>query len=306
LSNKNIPVKKQMQTNINQEQYQNLEIDSTGSIYSQSYDNLPLSNQFLEIKFINFSQKTNAGKTTTVKISNEKKSKLNELSFKYSDFVLVLLLSLFALIAFVRLSGKNYFNRLLMSIQNYSYSVSFFREKNLAYVLYNNILIFVFFVSCGILSTMIAAHYGISIPNMDKFLQLLIFTIIIAFLVFLNRFMARVSGIIFGYYKITAEYLFYYANWLRIVGVLLLILCLILSFVNPNYQNIFIYLTFFVLVITYLVKSLRIFIIFFTNRLSLYYLILYFCALEIIPFILLLKLIVLIIQNKYSFSGILV
>jgi hypothetical protein len=35
-------------------------------------------------------------------------------------------------------------------------------------------------------------------------------------------------------------------------------------------------------------------------------LILYFCALEIIPFILLLKLIVLIIQNNYSFSGILV
>jgi hypothetical protein len=295
-----------MQTNINQDQYQNYEIDSTGSIYCQSYDNLPLNNQFLEIKFINYSQKTNTGKTTTEKISSEKKSRLNELSFKYSDFILLLLLSLFALIGFVRLSGKNYFNRLLMSIQNYSYSVSFFREKNLAYVLYNNILIFVFLISCGILSTMIAEHYGISVPHMDKFLQLLIFTIVIAFLVFLNRFLARVCGIIFGYYKITAEYLFYYANWLRIVGVLLLILCLILSFVTANYQNIFIYLTFFVLGITYLVKSLRIFIIFFTNRLSLYYLILYFCALEIIPFILLLKLIVLIIQNNYSFSGILV
>jgi hypothetical protein len=288
-----------MQTGLNQIQNQGEVVDSIGSIYHISSANNPLDTQFLQLKYINYSQKVEPVKASESGSQNQSNGTF--LSFAYSDFLLISLILLFGLVVFVKIQGKNYMNRILMSVQNYSYSISFFKEKNLAYVLYNNIMTFVFYISSGLLASIIAKYYGIDIPDNDKILEFVIITAIVTGFIVLNRFITRLCGIAFGFYRLAGEYLFYYANLLRLVGILFMVLVLVLSFISLKNQTFFIYFSFFIIGIVCLVKSLRIFVIFLSNRLSLYYLILYFCALEIIPVILLIKLINLVIKNNYSF-----
>jgi len=284
-----------MQLNSNSTFLLNDNIDSIGSIYCQPFNNQLLDTQILKIGYINYSQK----KLNTQVSEKEKVSKNFALKFEYTDFVFIILLLMLGLLAYVKLSGKNYFNRLFMSITNYSYSVSFFKEKNLAFALYHYILMFIFYISTGLLVSIIADYYGYHIPHTNKQTQLLILILVCAFILIINRLSTRLSGWVFGFNKLSLEYLFYYGNLLKIFGLLMMILSLVLFFLDRNHQTILIYFSFFVGSIIYLVKSFRIFVIFFSNGLSLYYLILYFCALEIIPIILLVKFFTVLINKGF-------
>lgn len=287
-----------MQQNYQQIKNQDNPIDSSGVFYSQHNENLPLEKNFLKIEYINFSQ----NQTDTVKYYDKEKiaqksGKSLSFTLQYTDFVLIVLIGLFSLLAYIRLSGRNYFNRLIMSVRNYTYSVSFYREKNLALVLYKNLLSFIFYASTGLLASVIVEYFNLPVFNQDKILQFLILTGIIFILVILNRLLVRLGGFVFAKNRIASEYLFYYGNLLRLVGIVFLILNIGLFFINQKSEFIFIYIALFVALITYLVKVIRILIIFFNNRFSLYYLILYFCALEIIPVVLLIKLFLFYMQN---------
>jgi hypothetical protein len=287
-----------MQQNYQQIRNQDNPIDSSGVVYSQHNENLPLEKNFLKIEYINYSQ----NQTDTIKYYDkdkiaQKSGKSLSFTLQYTDFVLIVLIVLFSLLAYIRLSGRNYFNRLIMSVRNYTYSVSFYREKNLALVLYKNLLSFIFYASTGLLASVIVEYFNLPVFNQDKILQFLILTGIIFILVILNRLLVRLGGFVFAKNRIASEYLFYYGNLLRLVGIVFLILNIGLFFINQKSEFIFIYIALFVALIAYLVKVIRILIIFFNNRFSLYYLILYFCALEIIPVVLLIKLFLFYLQN---------
>jgi len=288
-------------------QTEDIQPDSSGLMYNQSYHNLPLADYFIDIQYIHHSTPTKHLNNQTSHVQSTVSDLSGDnLSFNYSDFVLFLLILMFSIIAYVRISGKNYFNRLLMSLQNYSYSLSFFREKNLAYILYNNLLIIVFYLSSSLLGSIFADYFHLALPFQNKYLQLLFILFSIGSLIFLNRIAIRISGLIFGQYKLAAEYLFYYSNLLKALGVIFLFLLVALYFMNKNSFIIFIFIGLFVSIVVYLVKVIRVLIIFFNNRFSLYYLILYFCALEIIPAVLIIKLFRHILQNGADFWSTLV
>jgi hypothetical protein len=275
-------------------------IDSTGSIYCQSSENQLVDTKILNFGFINYAGE---GKDSLVQSSKATGEDFNYkklyLSFEYSDLVFIILLFLLSLVAYVKFAGKNFLNRLLISIQNYSYSVSFFREKNLAYVFYHNILLFIFYICTGLFASIVLQYYGYSIPHTDKFVQMIILIGVCSIFLLTSLFVIWLSALIFGFSKISSEYLFYYQNLLKVLGIALLLFCLILFFLVRKQQTTLIYFSFFIVAIVYLVKTFRIFVIFFKNKLSLYYLILYFCALEIIPIILLVK-----IFNLLIYKGI--
>jgi hypothetical protein len=279
-------------------QNQDNQIDSSGVAYSHHYTNLPLSKQFLKIEYINHAQRVTESSHSGTSINDgNKKEKSSAFSLEYSDFVLILLIGLFSLLAYIRLTGKNYFNRLLMSARNYTYSISFYRERNLAFVLYKNLLLIVFYLSAGLLGSVIVEYFKLPVFHSDRIVQFLLLTCLILVLVLINRFFIRISGFIFAKNRIASEYLFYYGNLLRLVGIGLLILNVGLFFINKEAEFVFIYIALFIGFITYFIKVVRILIIFFNNRFSLYYLILYFCALEIIPVVLLIKLFLFYINN---------
>jgi len=273
-------------------------IDSSGLSYSSYPINLSLKKDFLQVEFINHSLPKSADTSSTSDRKNSVKGeKSTTFSFEYSDFVLILLLGLFTLLAYIRLTGRNYFNRLIMSVRNYTYSVSFYREKNLAFVLYKNMLILVFYISSGLLASVMLKYFNLPAFHPDPIVQMLILSGIIALLILLNRLLVRISGFLFVKNRLASEYLFYYGNLLRVSGLGFLLINVGLFFINKEAEFVFIYLALFIGFITYFVKLIRILIIFFNNRFSLYYLILYFCALEIIPVVLLIKLFLFYMQN---------
>lgn len=285
------------------------DVDSSSYVFVHAKDPVPLTNYFLHFKYINSLQETNnngqSGHLFT-EVNDHKPAAKVPISFKYADAVLLMLIALFALIAYVKISGKNYLNRIITSVGNYSYSNSFFKEKNLAYTLNNNILNFIFFISAAMMIKLLIDSFDFPMPIPGKWAQLLIYLISIVSLVVVYKFVYRLLGLFIGNYRIAAEFLFFFSNLLKMLGIVYVIILFGSHFTHGAVKQAFLYTTILATLIVYFIKVYRILVIFLKNRFPLYYMILYFCALEIIPVVLIIKILWLLGHENYAIFNVLV
>jgi hypothetical protein len=284
--------------------HQNPDLDSTTYIYHFAGQDIPLADFFLNFRQLSSNNNLETSKNSTnhkVKSSVDNSEGNHVFSFQYTDFVLVVLIFLFSILAYIRFYGKNYYSRVSTSIFNYSYSTSFFKEKNLAFILNNNLLLFVFYISSAMLVGQIEDYFSLVGPHIGKWIQFFANLCIILVLIVSYKIAYRICGMLFNQYRTVSDYLFYFGNLLKITGIFYLIMLVGAFFSNESWKFIFIYLTIFVTILVGLIKIWRLLSILFSNRFSLYYLILYFCALEIVPVMLLFKILISISRNNLLF-----
>ncbi len=288
---------------------QNLNVDSTSYIYHAANQDVPLGDFFLNFQYLTSDViKQNTKQTSTTHLNKNQESIIGQskFSFQYSDFVLIVIIFLFSMVAYIRFYGKNYLNKVTTSIFNYSYSSSFFKEKNLAFVLNNNLLLIVFYISSAMMIGVVTDYFGFTSLSEGKWSQFFINLSLLLLLIVFYKLIYRLFGALFGQYRMVSDYLFYFGHLLKMAGIFYLIMLLGAFFSTDSWKFIFIYLTIFITVFAYFIKITRLLSILFKNRFSLYYLILYFCALEIVPVMLLVKILILISRNNSSFFNILV
>ncbi len=213
------------------------------------------------------------------------------LQFQFTDFLFLLLILLSASISFVKISGKKYYDRILMSITNFSYSNSFFKEKNLAYNIYNVLLTGVFIISFSILLLVLSDYYNLKAIYDSSRMQFLFYFVIACMFIIFHNLVYYTLGLLSDNIIIYKKYKFFFFNLLRVLGSILVFLLFGAVFAENTVQSIFITILFIVMFAAYVLRFYRIILIFFENQFSLYYMILYFCALEIIPILLIYKII---------------
>lgn len=87
-------------------------------------------------------------------------------------------------------------------------------------------------------------------------------------------------------YKIASES---YFNVLSYLSIILYPLLVILIYAPASWYNFFFYLSFFIIVLSFVLIVIKIFQIFFRNLVSVFYILLYLCTLEILPLFILYK-----------------
>ncbi|MCF6241445.1 MAG: DUF4271 domain-containing protein [Bacteroidales bacterium] len=260
--------------------------DATSYYFVQTKKTAPLKDYFLNPQY--FSEQ-NQISTTELKSDSLNSEFPEKFTFKQSDVLLLVLLFLASLIAFVRFSTHNYIKQITASVFSFAYSRTLFNERSKLLFVKDFILQFVFFISAGIL----AIHFSLYFHWLDEneiTLKLYIwYPLIIFFIIFIYRVFIRILGELTYTSVIVSEYLYYFGNSLKFLGIFNVIVLFALLFGVASAQIYMIYLSFFVYISLYLIRLYKIFFDFLANRFSLFYFILYFCALEIVPIIMLIK-----------------
>ncbi len=243
-------------------------------MFLKEVNNLNINNLLTEIKAEN---------------SSPQKSADTLVQFEFKDGIFFILLALIVMIAYVKISGKNYLQRIFTSITNFSYSNSFFKEKNLAHGLYNIILIFVFSSVISIFMSVVSDYYHFSFLQEQKWIRLLFYFVLSLSLLFIHTVLYLILGFVTQTSIISYKYLFFLFNLLRVLAVVNVFVLFGSVFASGTWQTIFIWTSFISFILALFVRLFRILLIFFKNRFSLYYMILYFCSLEIVPILLFIK-----------------
>jgi hypothetical protein len=117
---------------------------------------------------------------------------------------------------------------------------------------------------------------------------ILLFTII-AGAVILRHLLCVITGNISGEKEIFREYLFWIYQGYRLTGIFLLLISILILYTFFIPADTLFYCGFSLLILVYIIRVFRLFLIFINRHVSIFYLILYLCALEILPVAILIK-----------------
>ncbi len=261
------------------------DFDATSYYYSNNTQEVPIAPYFLNPKLFSVNKLSKQDINTVS--SNDKSA--NNFSFKQSDILLFLLLFLASLLAYIRINTNYYIRQISVSVFSFAYSRTLFNERTKLFLFYDVLLLLVNFFTSGILIQMLLSYFGYKNSAIPDFLSIIYTALLVIILFSIYQILVRFIGMLSNNANIISEYLFYFNNSLKFLGIFNLIVVFILLYTTENLRILVIYFIFFVYISVYFIRIYKIFLDFLRNRFSLFYFILYFCALEIIPIMILLK-----------------
>ncbi len=204
---------------------------------------------------------------------------------------LTLLLMLF-LIAILRVFYQKKFTLFVNAFVSKRFSNQIIRDENALTQSTSVVLTVVFFISLSLFFYLVTNHFHHNLMGFNGFQKFSVILIACFGFYFLKLLLNKLGGYIFKVYKETDEYIFNQFIVLQILGLLLTICCILLNYSVQIEKEVIIYLGFSALIIGFAIRMIKSVGIANMNTYSPVYIFLYLCTLEILPLIIIIKLII--------------
>jgi len=205
------------------------------------------------------------------------------------DWLIPVLIILVAYTGLLRMLSGKYISNLFKSVFNTQNAENLYNTVNMRNSLPAFGLDVLFHLSISTFAYEALTSVGFN-PGLNGLLILLATIIGFSILFALKKGVYRFLSYIFGTGEQTGEFLFYVSLYNRILGMLLLPLVISIPFVSSNLTMVLIQCGLVMVVATYLLQMTRGAKIILRNPVSIFYMFLYLCALEILPLVVIYKL----------------
>ena len=207
-----------------------------------------------------------------------------------NDWFAFVFLGSLVLLAIVRSSFGNYLLNLFQSMINYSTASRMFRERNAALTRGSFILNTFSYLVIGLFFFQVTQTFFAQ-PPIGKFWLFLIIQGSIIVTVFSKKLVYLSTGFVIENLSDTSEFLYHFDIHLKISGILLLPVVALIAWSPAGSPHNYMVAGLTIISILYIFLLWRGTIIFLKKQFSIFYLFLYLCTLEILPLLILLKII---------------
>lgn len=256
--------------------------------------NPELKNEILEQKHVKKpALKTKDNITTIKEITSTnlvtKPAKTDTIGFESTDWMLGIIIFSLILFSWIRVGFSRYFHNAIQASINYFTARRIFEEGNVTRSRVFYFMNLLFFVNLALFVTQFLEYHHTTIFNMHGIVLFLLSLLTIILLYSGKSLFLYLFDFLFLTRSAFTSYVFTVFIYNKIVGFLLLPIISILPFV-PSHITPWLFVTGgLIVVILYIFRVFKGVQLCFKNRLSIFYLILYLCALEILPVSILLK-----------------
>ena len=207
----------------------------------------------------------------------------------YTEWLAVLLILSVTVTGLVRLTSIKYLGELFRATFNMQAANKMFTSVNIRNSKPSWILSTLFIFNTGIFIFEALAFYGNTIFGLTGFPLLIAIWILLVIFGLIKIFLYRVTGFVFETSVPTMEYLFNSSLLNKIYAIVLLPLISVIPFINVWMVPNLIKLGIGIFISLYILQLIRGAAIILQNTFSLFYMFLYFCALEILPLVIFYK-----------------
>jgi hypothetical protein len=200
----------------------------------------------------------------------------------------ILLISLFTF-SWMKLLYQKYLVQVITSTVNYNVSQRLFRERN---VLFRNMALglnLVFAVNTGLFIFFILSYFNIDQVSQKPLNNILLYSFAVTLLYNIKTFFCKMLGNIFMVKEEFSEYVHNINLYNKNIGLFLFPVVILFPYVNDNIKPFIIYLGILTITSMFLLRIYRGLQIIMRKGVSTFYLILYLCAVEILPVLVLIK-----------------
>jgi hypothetical protein len=203
-------------------------------------------------------------------------------------YVLVLVLSL-SIFAWGKALYEKYLVQIINSVYNYQASIQLFRDKNALFRNLSIILQVLFPINMGLFIFFAIDFYHLKQISQLPFLNILVYSIAVFIFFALKNLIYKFLGLVFKVQEDFSEIKHHMNTFNQTLGVFLLPFIISLPFVSDNLKNVSIVALFIIVGVYLLLFLLRGIQIVNRKHVPIFFLILYLCAVEILPVVLLVK-----------------
>jgi len=145
------------------------------------------------------------------------------------------------------------------------------------------------YLCTSLFAFIVLKYYNIFLPVMNEFENMMILFACSFALISARLFLINLTGTISEQKQIFSEYKIIVQTFYRISGIVSFIIVILITYTDIINENKLIFIGFSILLLLYLLRILKLSIIFIKKSASLFYLIFYLCGLEILPVAVLVK-----------------
>jgi hypothetical protein len=207
------------------------------------------------------------------------------------DWITILLMVSILLLVWIRLINKKYLISVVKSIVSFQESITLYREKNSLMEKASFMVNLLFLSNISIFIIQLYLFYDIEIHGIENYM---FYIILIGSFVGLYLFRSLTSsliGFLFLQQNVFSEFFHNVNIYTKNIGLFLLPVVITLQFLSYDYLPFIVYTGIFVVGALYLLHIVRSFQIFIRKNVSISYMILYLCAFEFAPFLIIYKIV---------------
>jgi len=305
-------IQEQMQREVAFQRWQRRKIDTTEILYKQfgiagfpikeKLDNDPFQQNFLyniasvkpaetQIKqniFIETQDADDYITNTRKEIEIKPKYISGRIQF---DWITILLIGSFLLLGWIRFFNKKYLVSLIKAVVSYQESNTLYREKNSLMEKASFMVNLLFISNISVFVIQLKHFFSIKPGGLEDYLlYFIVFGAITGLYVF-RGISTSLIGFIFLKQKVFSEYFHNINIFTKNTGLFLLPIVITLQFLSYEYLAFIIYTGIILIALLYLLQIVRSFQIIIRKNVSIFYMILYLCAFEFAPFLIIYKIV---------------
>lgn len=208
------------------------------------------------------------------------------------SWVLISLIFGFTVLAWIRVIYTRFLFMNFKSVSNYQISIQLYKDSNQVQKAISRVLLGVYFLSISLFLWLILYKKGLGfLSYTGKALMGIILIFFLSMTIFRGILM-KSTGHVFDRNKLFNAALYQNQLYNKILGIVLLPIVFFYAYSKGFLQEIFMYLGFTSIAFVYALRIIRQIIFIYKNVILLFYFILYLCCLEIIPLLVIIKVII--------------
>lgn len=210
----------------------------------------------------------------------------NRLQF---DWITILLIGSFFLLGWIRLFSKKYLGTLLKSVVSYKEANTLYREKNALMERASLMLNGLFLSNVAVFVIQLKHLWHFQIEGISDWMFYLMIITFLMGLYILRGFSSWFIGYVFLKQQVFSEFFHNVNVFTKSSGLFLFPIIVALQFLPFQHLNLMVYVGLAIVVVLYVLMIIRSFRLIIRKNVSIYYMILYLCAFEFAPFLIIYK-----------------
>jgi hypothetical protein len=209
--------------------------------------------------------------------------------FHQPAWLFIFLFILLGSLAWIRIYYGNILTQTLQASANFQIAARMFNDNSLLQRQLDNILYFLYFLSAGFLAYVVENRFQLFPYGITGIILYFFNLAVLGGLFFLRVVLVNLAGLLFNRIRIFREYLYNAFIFNKLLGVIMLPLLLFVFYTTGPVKEIFHWFTFGIVFVILIMRMIRGVIFSIKKDVSIFYMFLYLCALEIVPLALLYK-----------------
>ena len=207
------------------------------------------------------------------------------------DWILYTVLGILIVIAWIRVIYDKFINHILESSFNYQRSLQLYSDPGVVRKRILFLFNILYLISTGLYSYLLMSYYSWFPMGIKGFRLFLAVTGFIAGLMIIRYIALKLTGYIFKCKELFDEYLFQLFLFSKLTGLVLVPFIFAIAYSRGITETVIVYASYAAIALVFILRIARSLRFIFKNAVLLFYLILYLCTLEILPVLVIVKLI---------------